>query len=93
MPQGRLTNSADRKRSHLETAQAALANLQDDLDEISLRTRQAMRRTRVVEPVLLPSLDRLAQVREAVVMAQRELASFWHEQNDGAWSFTEDADD
>ena len=76
-----------------DAAQAALAYVQDDLDEITLRTRQAVQRSKIVETVLLPSIDRLVQVRAAVVQAQRELASYWHEQNAEGWSLKEDEDD
>lgn len=93
MPQGRLTNDVKRMRDRLEDAQAALSNVPDDLDETSLRVKQAMLRSWVVEPVLEPASLRLAQMRKAVLLAKQELDALWHEWNERGWSLEEDSHD
>lgn len=83
---GRLNNNATHKRTRIETAQAELAGMQRDIDEIALRTRQAIRRTSIVQPVLSPALDRLAEIRNSLSIIKYELASYWSEEQSKRWT-------
>jgi len=88
-----LTKRAHTQRTHLETAQAALSTLLADVDEVTLRNRQAMQRSPLVEPVLSPALDRLNGIRAGVAVALDELSSIWYAERADGWPFGSQADE
>jgi hypothetical protein len=79
--------SADRMRhrDHIETAQAELIILLRDVDEVILRTRQAIRRTPLVSDVLQPSMDRLAEIKDSLCCVQEHINSAWQDGEKVKW--------
>ena len=83
---GKLAKGLTARRDHVETAQAALMGLLVDVDEVILRNQQAMRRTGLVADVLEPAVKRLAEIRDDIRLAQRELGEAWSEAQSRRWS-------
>lgn len=82
---GRISDDRKTERDHLEEAQVLLLTISIDLDEVSLRIRQAIRRTRIVEDVLNPAVERLDQVHDDLQRMQRDLRSSWEEGQRKKW--------
>jgi phosphoglycolate phosphatase-like HAD superfamily hydrolase len=82
---GRLTDTAEARRDHLENAMFQLGGVLVDLDEAILRTQQAMRRTPWVLDVLDPAVVRLVKVGQQVRMAKAELNIFWTNEQEAKW--------
>lgn len=74
---GDLPVGAKRRRDQVEDALASLYRVLVDLDELSLRIDQAIRRASVVSPVLVPAQERLCQVRERLAALQDDLGAYW----------------
>ena len=83
---GRLTDQARSLRDQLENAQASLLVCAIDLDEVTLRIRQAMRRTSLVSDVLTPALDRLERIHNELKLAQCQLSQKWDQKQKEKWS-------
>lgn len=75
--QGDLPVDAKGRREPVEDALASLYRVLVDLDELSLRIDQAMRRASVVSPVLVPAQERLNQVRERLGRVHTSLGAYW----------------
>jgi hypothetical protein len=82
---GRLSDQARQLRDELETAQAILLTCAVDLDEVTLRIRQAMRRTPLVGDVLRPALKRVERIHQDLELAQSELSKTWKEKQARKW--------
>lgn len=74
---GRLKTKNSEKRDQVETAMFALKRAERDLDEVILRSQQAMRRTSLVADVLDPAIERLVQIRKRVRVAKRAMNEAW----------------
>jgi hypothetical protein len=86
---GRISSDKARQRDHIETAQAELAGMTLLIDEIILRTRQAMTRTQLVGDVLEPAIGKLVAMRRSVRNATAELTDAWSEGQAERWSKNE----
>jgi hypothetical protein len=82
---GRIRNDCRAERDALEEAQSILLAAALDLDEVALRVEQAVRRTRIVEPVLRPALERLARIRSELKSARDALSEVWTEGQRKKW--------
>lgn len=83
---GQLKRMAAIRRDHIETCQAELVTLVDMVNECSIRTRQAMRRSPLVGDVLSPAVERLEEIRQSVALIQSEISEYWREQQCTRWS-------
>lgn len=72
-----LMGKRGRRRDRIETALARVIKVLADLDEIILRTRQARRRSAVVQDVLDPAIERLIEMRDELESVQQELQAAW----------------
>lgn len=63
---GRRNKTETLRRYAEEDLLACLLLMETDLDELTVRIRQAMRRTELVRPVLEPALERLAELRRTI---------------------------
>jgi len=77
---GPLTCEQERVRCELEKALFSLGTVLVELDEIGLRTQQAIRRTSLVADVLQPSSKRLDRIRRNVRAAQAAIGALWSEE-------------
>ena len=82
---GQLIRTAAIRRDHIETCQAELVTLVDMVDECSIRTRQAMRRSPLVGDVLSPAAERLDEIRQSVELIRAEISEYWREQQCVRW--------
>jgi hypothetical protein len=82
---GRLGRLVVEKRDHCESAQVLLVGLTMDVDEIMLRSQQAMRRSDAVADVLAPAVERLRAMRDSLRLAHQELKDLWTEQQTTMW--------
>lgn len=82
---GRISANGGQERDHIEAAQATLAGLLIVVDEVGLRCQQAMRRSPLVDDVLLPAVDRLAEMHASLRLAQREIGAAWTEGQSRRW--------
>ena len=82
---GRLTIAAAISRDQIETCQAELVGMLAVVDELLIRTSQAMRRSPVVSDVLEPAVDRLSSLRSSLRLVQREMNTYWAEQQTIQW--------
>lgn len=85
MKRGNKPKEMAKKRNHLETAQAEMVGLVRDLDEVILRTRQAMRRTAIVVDVLGPAVERLAEIRKSLRVVHAEINEAWSDGQERNW--------
>ena len=83
---GRLTSAGQERRDKVEAALFALSSAIVMIDEVILRVNQAMRRTRLVDPVLVPALERLVEIRADVVVARQELSDYWSDRQSDRWA-------
>lgn len=74
---GRLKTKNSETRDQVETAMMALKSAERDLDEVILRSQQAVRRTSLVADVLDPAIERLMQIRKRVRVAKRAMNEAW----------------
>ena len=74
---GRLKTKNSEKRDQVETAMMVLKSAERDLDEVILRSQQAMRRTSLVADVLNPAIERLVQIRKRVRVAKAAMNEAW----------------
>ncbi len=74
---GRLKTKNSETRDQVETAMMALKSAERDLDEVILRSQQAVRRTGLVADVLDPAIERLMQIRKRVRVAKRAMNEAW----------------
>lgn len=74
---GDLPVAAKERRDQVEDALASLYRVMADLDELSLRIDQAIRRASVVAPVLVPAQERLSQVRARLSALHSSLGKHW----------------
>ena len=74
---GRLKTKNTEKRDQVETAMFVLKRAERDLDEVILRSQQAVRRTGLVADVLDPAIERLMQIRKRVRVAKRAMNEAW----------------
>ncbi len=80
------TKKDDRiERDLLEEAQTLLLTASVDLDEVALRVRQAIRRTRLVADVLDPASERIERVRGDLKLIRQDLSEVWRERNQKKW--------
>lgn len=82
---GRLIVDAATRRDHIETCQAELVCMISVVDELLIRNTQAMRRSPVVADVLSPAVDRLSSLRSSLRLVQREIGTYWAEQQTIHW--------
>ena len=82
---GNLKSEARLLRDELETAQAILLTCAVDLDEVTLRIRQAMRRTPLVGDVLSPALKRLERIHKDLSLMQSTLSKTWTKKQARKW--------
>ncbi len=68
------------ERDGLETALSELVCLDVVLEEVRIRVRQAIRRTKVVEDVLEPVEGRLAEIENSLHLVHREVREVWEEE-------------
>ena len=74
---GRPTNKQMEERDHLETALAEIQSIMVDMDELSLRTQQALNRTDLVRDTLEPAVQRLQHLRESLCLVRQEVRCAW----------------
>lgn len=82
---GRLKTKNAEKRDQVETAMFALKRAERDLDEVILRSQQAVRRTNLVADVLIPAIERLIQIRGRVRTAKSALNEAWLAGQEDLW--------
>jgi hypothetical protein len=70
------------ERDELETALAELVCLSMVVEEVRIRVRQAIRRTKVVEEVLGPVDGRLAELNSSLDLVRVELQKVWEEERE-----------
>jgi hypothetical protein len=63
----------------------ALNQAERDLDEVILRSQQAVRRTNLVADVLIPAIERLLQIRGRVHAAKTALNEVWLAGQEDLW--------
>ena len=85
MKAGRISFDGHFERDRLEEAQVILAEVSMDLDEISLRIRQAIRRTSMVHGVLEPAYRHLELARADIAKVQVDLGEAWRERQKKRW--------
>lgn len=85
MTKGRLTNPSRIRRDDVERVLFELAPILAELDEVELRTRQAMRRTPLVVDVLQPALSSLEHIRERVSISTMAIGKLWMEGSERKW--------
>lgn len=81
---GRPARGTTIRRDAIESIEAEIIALQMDLDELDMRTRQALRRTPVVNDVLGPAVTRLAQMRSSLGYIKTQFDIAW-DQEQAAW--------
>lgn len=74
---GDLPGHAKDRRNVIEDAIASLYRVLLDIDELTLRIDQAVRRASMVAPVLHPAQERLGQVRERIATLHASLGEYW----------------
>jgi hypothetical protein len=63
----------------------ALSSTLDLLEEVLLRMHQAMNRTALVAPVLMPGVVRMERIHGYIVLARQVLSELWEERQQNAW--------
>lgn len=81
----RMTKRRTRQREWMETVQVELVMVLMDLDEVILRTQQAVQRTAMVADVLDPSLKRLARIHKSLRLIKRTMDGYWEEADKHGW--------
>jgi hypothetical protein len=76
-PLGDLPADAKVRRDQIEDALAVLYRVLIDIDEMSLRIDQAIRRASIVSPVLVPAQERLLQVRARLAVLHTAMGAYW----------------
>lgn len=87
---GRLTIEAGQQRDRIETMLFLLRAALRDLDEVSIRSQQAIKRTPLVTDVLAPGLERLTTIQEYIRRAHELAADQWHDGNNHRWRYPDD---
>lgn len=82
---GRISNKRLAERDQVERALFAVSISQEDLDEVDLRTRQAIRRAPQTKDVLEPALERIAETRQRLSLSRRILAWLWRDGQSRQW--------
>lgn len=82
---GRLSDGARVPRDQVETALMLLANMLVDVDELALRTKNAMRRSAEVTDLLGPAVDRIMALQADLIQAQEALKAFWDDGQRRKW--------
>ena len=82
---GMLNNQGTERRDHIEDVLASLYRILADLDEVSLRINQANRRTPMVQDVLYPAAERMAEIKERIQSAKAILAEYWSAEQQRRW--------
>jgi len=88
---GRLIVDAATRRDRIETCQAELVCMISVVDELLIRNTQAIRRSPVVADVLSPAVDRLSSLRSSLRLVQREIGTYWAEQQTIQWQTQREA--
>ena len=82
---GDLPAHAKDRRDVVEDALASLYRVMIDLEELSLRIDQAIRRASVVSPVLVPAQERLAQIQTRLSALHHSLGEYWSAGQSHRW--------
>ena len=82
---GDLPADAKVRRDQIEEALAVLNRVLMDIDEMTVRLDQAVRRASVVSPVLVPAQVRLAQVRARIAALHTSLGAYWSAGQSRRW--------
>lgn len=78
----RLTDRAENRRGDLEDTLGQLGVAQLLIEtQIDLRMRQAIRRDAALSDLLVPALDQLAEISNALESAQKQLGQLWTERH------------
>lgn len=85
MRTGPLKQGCEVGRNSIETVQIVIVDMMLDLDELRIRTEQAMRRTSSVADVLAPGLERLEKAQQNLELMQAELVKFAKAQHAARW--------
>lgn len=91
MRPGKLDRASTSERDLLETAMALLTAMQVMVDEVSVRTGQAQRRTGLVSDVLGPAVLRLAEIKGDLQATHRAIAQYYAVQG-ARWRGEEEAE-
>jgi len=84
-PLGTLPADAQQRREQVEEDLACLYRVLVDMDELSIRIDQAMRRSSAVHPVLIPAQERLGQVRERLARLHKTMGQQWQTGQSHRW--------
>lgn len=82
---GDLPVDAKARRDQIEDALAVLYRCLMDIDELTLRIDQAVRRAAIVGPVLRPAQERLAEIRGRVEKLRANLGAYWSAGQSHRW--------
>lgn len=82
---GRLIKSGEIMRDDFEEILFAVSVAIEDLDEIIIRNRQAVRRTQLVSDVLNPGIERLVSTQRSLSSVRDDLKAFWSQRQNGNW--------
>jgi hypothetical protein len=85
MSKGRLTDEARLHRDQLERIIFELGPILPALDEVILRSKQAVRRTPIVAPVLEPAIFRLEEIRQRINNITLALGEIWTNGSERKW--------
>lgn len=80
MKRGAWPDEQVKRKKRIETASVMMAHMQDDLDEIMVRVRQAMRRSSLVCDALAPAVDRIAGIKADLDIAEHEIRAMWSDE-------------
>lgn len=82
---GDLPLAAKQQRDQIENAIALCLAVNHDIAEVETRISQAMRRSTVVEPVLHPAAQRVAEIRACIEQLHAELGAYWRTGQSHRW--------
>ena len=85
MPKGDLPKEIKDLQEQMETVLALLYRCVDDVDEITLRVRQANKRTCLVHDVLYPGIDRLTVLHDRLQHVHTHLGKYWSAMQARRW--------
>lgn len=83
---GELKAEGTKRRDSIEECLTLLMDTSEDLGELALRIEQAMRRAATVSPVLMPALERIAEVRQRIERIHATLIAYWNENQSKRWA-------
>lgn len=81
----RLAERATQCRDTVEAALFEVVSMLRDVDEVSLRVRQAMRRSQASVDVLAPAVDLLGEMRGRLIKTRETLAGEWDQGQRRRW--------